>query len=152
MVVCCIFRVLHPSHSTSCTMGYIPKIHTCYHYHILDIALLCLCLCRICKGIYSISFIDVLMGKVTHYRSVFSYSKLCVSKHQHRNYRKRSYRMAFHQLPSLTSSLPLEKWTDDLVTELLHKSTSSALYLLMQTTEIWRKSPSFPFTYLSSSL
>lgn len=37
--------ILHPSHSPSCTMGYIPKIHTCYHYHNLDIAILCLCLC-----------------------------------------------------------------------------------------------------------
>ena len=45
MVVRCICRVFRPSYSTSCTMGNIPKIYTCYHYHNLDIALLCLCLC-----------------------------------------------------------------------------------------------------------
>ncbi|WP_154649571.1 hypothetical protein [Prevotella veroralis] len=63
-----------------------------------------------------------------------------------------SYRILFCRLPSPTSSLPFDEWTNDLVTELLHKSTSSALYLSEQTTEIWRKSPSFPFTYLLSSL
>ncbi|WP_152565351.1 hypothetical protein [Porphyromonas gingivicanis] len=68
------------------------------------------------------------MGKITRYRSVLSYAKHCGTKHQHHNYRKMSYRILFCQLPSLTSSLPFEEWTNDLVTELLHKSTSSALY------------------------
>ncbi|EFZ37057.1 hypothetical protein HMPREF0663_11115 [Hoylesella oralis ATCC 33269] len=71
------------------------------------------------------------MGKVTRYRSVFSYAKHCDTKHKHRNKGTVSCRILFCQLPSLTSSLPLEKWTNDLVTELLHKSTSSALYPLM---------------------
>ena len=34
-----------PPYSTSCSMDNIPKIYTCYHYHIFDFALLCLCLC-----------------------------------------------------------------------------------------------------------
>ncbi|WP_333616563.1 hypothetical protein, partial [Bacteroides pyogenes] len=63
------------------------------------------------------------MGKVTRYRSVFNYAKHCGTEHQHHNYRKMSCRIAFRQLPSLTSSLPFEEWTNDLVTELLHKST-----------------------------
>ena len=51
----------------------------------------------------------------------------------------------------VTSSLPFKEWTNDLVTELLHKSTSSALNPSVQITEIWRKSLSFPFTYPQSS-
>ncbi|EOA10508.1 hypothetical protein HMPREF1990_01042 [Porphyromonas gingivalis W4087] len=47
-----------------------------------------------------------------------------------------SYRILFCRLPSPTSSLPFEEWTNGLVTELLHKSTSSALYLNTQTIEI----------------
>ncbi|WP_373749451.1 hypothetical protein, partial [Bacteroides heparinolyticus] len=90
--------------------------------------------------------------KVTRYRSVFSYAKHCGTKHKYRNDGKVSYRILFCRLPSPASSLPFGEWTNDLVTELLHKSTLSALYPSMQTTETWRKSLSFPFTYLSSSL
>lgn len=45
-------------------MGDIPKIYTCYHYHNLDIAILCLCLCWKCKGIYSVSFADVIWAVI----------------------------------------------------------------------------------------
>ena len=63
------------------------------------------------------------MGKVTRYRSVLSYAKHCITEYKCRNARKVSYRIAFRQLPSSTSSLPFKEWTNDLVTELLHKST-----------------------------
>lgn len=54
-----------------------------------------------------------------------------------------SYRTRFCRLPSPASSLPLKEWTNDWVTELLHKSTSSALYPSMQTTERWPNHPHF---------
>lgn len=67
------------------------------------------------------------MGKVTRYRSVLSYAKRCISEQQHQNCREFPYRILFRQLPAPTSSLPFGEWANDLVTELLHKSTLSAL-------------------------
>ena len=69
------------------------------------------------------------MGKVTRYRSVLSYAKRCISEQQRQKYRGFPYRIHFRQLPPPTSSLPFGVWANDLVTELLHKSTLSALYL-----------------------
>ncbi|QOR74754.1 hypothetical protein IMZ16_04870 [Cruoricaptor ignavus] len=91
------------------------------------------------------------MGKVTRYRSVLSYAKHCISEQQHPNRREFTYRILFRQLPAPTSSLPSGEWANDLVTELLHKSTLSALYLIAQTTEISCEPLSFPFTYPQSS-
>ena len=87
------------------------------------------------------------MGKVTRYRSVLSYAKRCISEQQHQKYREFTYQIHFRQLPTPTSSLPSGEWANDLVTELLLKSTLSALYLAVQTTEISCESLSFPFTY-----
>ena len=67
------------------------------------------------------------MGKITRYRSVLSYAKRCISEQQHQKFRKFTYRKLFRQLPTPTSSLPFGEWANDLVTELLHKSTLSAL-------------------------
>ena len=67
------------------------------------------------------------MGKVTRYRSVLSYAKRCISEQQRQKYRGFPYRILFRQLPTPTSSLPFGEWANDLVTELLHKSTLSAL-------------------------
>ena len=86
------------------------------------------------------------MVKVTRYRSVLSHAKHCISEQQHQKYRGFPYRILFRQLPTSTSSLPFGEWANDLVTELLLKSTLSALYLVAQTTEISCKSISFPFT------
>jgi len=91
------------------------------------------------------------MGKVTRYRSVLSYAKHCISEQQNQKCREFTYRILFRQLPAPTSSLPFGEWANDLVTELLLKSTLSALYLVAQITEISCKSISFPFTYLQSS-
>ncbi|MDO4721925.1 hypothetical protein, partial [Porphyromonas circumdentaria] len=56
------------------------------------------------------------------------------------------------RLPPFASPLPINKSTNDLVTELLHKSTPSALYTSMQTTATFRKSLSSSFTYHPSAL
>ena len=90
------------------------------------------------------------MGKVTRYRSVLSYAKHCISEQQHQNFSEFPYRILFRQLPTPTSSLPFGEWANDLVTELLLKSTLSALYLAVQTTEILCEPLSFPFTYPQS--
>ena len=91
------------------------------------------------------------MGKVTRYRSVLSYAKRCISEQQRQNCREFPYRIHFRQLPTPTSSLPFGEWANDLVTELLLKSTLSALYLAVQTTEISCEPLSFPSTYTQSS-
>ncbi len=91
------------------------------------------------------------MGKVTRYRSVLNYANHCISEKQHHNYREFTSRTLFSQLPTPTSSLPFGECANDLVTELLLKSTLSALYLAVQTTEISCESLSFPITYPKSS-
>ncbi|WP_161782516.1 hypothetical protein [Porphyromonas gingivicanis] len=91
------------------------------------------------------------MGKVTRYRSVLCYAKHCVIEHQHRRRGKVHDRRNPLRLPSFTSPLPIDESTNDLVTELLHKSTSSALYTPMQTTATFRKFLSLSTTYPPSA-
>ncbi|WP_234989551.1 hypothetical protein, partial [Porphyromonas circumdentaria] len=97
-------------------------------------------------------YASVFMGKVTRYRSVLCYAKHCVIEHQHRRREKVQDRQNPLRLPPFAPPLPFNESTNDLVTELLHKSTSSALYTPMQTTATFRKFLSFSSTYLSSSL